>query len=126
MTRNIFVFGSNLLGEHHGGSARAAHDNHGARWGHARGLCGNSYAIPTLGKNYEKLPLEDIDFDVRIFRSFARQHRDMKFNIVAIGCGIAGFKPDEIGPMFANAPDNCVLPKEFEEYRGKSDLTEGG
>jgi hypothetical protein len=31
-------------------------------------------------------------------------------NIPAIGCGICGYTPAEIKPMFRHAPANCILP----------------
>lgn len=109
----VFVFGSNLLGEHMGGSAAEAAKNHGAVWGQGVGLQGNSYAIPTLDEMFKKLPLSTIGEYIDRFLIFAATNRNMVFNIVAIGTGIAGFKPSEIAPMFADAPDNCVLPDEF-------------
>ena len=41
----------------------------------------------------------------------------MKFYVTRIGCGIAGFKDDEIAPLFNNALgiDNIILPKSFAE-----------
>lgn len=113
MTRQIFVFGSNLAGMHGGGSAAHAHKEHGAEWGNGVNLQGNSYAIPTLGTKLEPLPLETIREYVYAFLAFAFSHPDWKFNVVAIGCGIAGFKPSEIGPMFNGASENCNLPSEF-------------
>lgn len=113
MTQEIFVFGSNLAGKHHGGSARHAWERYGAIFGKGEGLQGESYAVPTLDENFNKLPLDKIHFHVDNFLVFASHHPDMKFNIVAIGCGIAGFKPEEIAPLFDSAPDNCVLPEEF-------------
>ena len=44
----VFVFGSNTLGQHHGGAARVAHQKFGAKWGLAEGLSGQTYAIPTI------------------------------------------------------------------------------
>jgi hypothetical protein len=111
--KNIFVFGSNLAGQHGGGSARAAVEHHGAIIGQGVGLQGDSYAIPTLDAEYQKLPLAHIQAHVNHFIAFAHDHPDMWFKIVAIGCGIAGFTPAEIAPMFAGAPANCELPHEF-------------
>ena len=31
-----------------------------------------------------------------------------------IGTGIAGYDPEEVAPLFVDAPDNVVLPEEFE------------
>jgi len=44
----IFVFGSNLKGEHLGGAAKAAHNRFGAQWGIGVGLTGQTYAIATM------------------------------------------------------------------------------
>lgn len=51
----IFVFGSNANGNHAGGAARIAVEKFGAIMGQAEGLQGQSYAIPTLDKNMEKV-----------------------------------------------------------------------
>lgn len=113
MTRQIFVFGSNLAGMHGGGSARAAVEKHGAVMGEGVGPQGNSYAIPTLDKDLRKLDLYDIAAHVGDFIEYARLNPELTFNVVAIGCGIAGFKPRDMAPMFADAPPNCNLPIEF-------------
>lgn len=44
----IFVFGSNLAGQHKGGAAKAAHLKFGAERGVGVGLTGQAYAIPTM------------------------------------------------------------------------------
>ena len=44
----VFVFGSNLAGHHHGGAARMAHEQFGAEWGVGVGPTGQCYAIPTM------------------------------------------------------------------------------
>lgn len=109
----IFVFGSNAAGAHMGGSARAAVLDHGAIEGIAVGRAGNSYAIPTLNAELQQLPLSIINIYVSEFCEYAKLHPEDAFQVVAIGCGIAGFKPEHIAPMFKDAPDNCTLPPEF-------------
>ena len=49
------------------------------------------------------------------FIAFAKAHPEYKFFVTKIGCGIAGFRVNEIAPLFANAIDveNIILPKEF-------------
>ena len=49
------------------------------------------------------------------FIKFAKQHKEYKFLVTRIGCGIAGFKDEEIAPLFDHALDvgNVILPKEF-------------
>lgn len=106
----IFVFGSNLAGKHLGGAAKAAHNKFGAQWGVGVGLTGQAYAIPTMQGG-----VETIKPYVDEFIEFAQEHQEMKFLVTCIGCGIAGFKAEEIAPLFkqAIAVCNIYLPKEF-------------
>ena len=106
----IFVFGSNLAGSHGGGAARQAYDRFGAIWGQGVGLQGQSYAIPTMQGG-----VETIKPYVDEFIRFAKQHPEQKFLVTKIGCGIAGFKVEEIAPMFQAAieVENIILPKTF-------------
>ncbi len=117
--RRIFVFGSNLHGQHWGGSAHYAMMHHGALLGVSVGLCGDSYAIPTLDGRLDKLPLHVIKQYVDQFLYFASLHPTWTFDVVAIGCGIAGFSPEEIAPMFKDRTLNVNLPKEFLDYEGQ-------
>lgn len=117
MTKSIFVFGSNLAGMHGGGSARAAIEHHGAIFGQGIGRQGDSYAIPTLDGNLFKLSLDEIKKHVSDFIGYARQNPGLTFDVVAIGCGIAGFTPADIAPMFSAAPKNVNLPEEFRNAR---------
>ncbi len=49
------------------------------------------------------------------FIEFAKQHPEFKFLVTRIGCGIAGFRDEEIAPLFNDAIDveNVILPKDF-------------
>lgn len=51
------------------------------------------------------------------FIAFAKTHPELHFLVTKIGCGIAGFREQEIAPLFAAAIDlpNISLPKEFIE-----------
>ena len=111
----IFVFGSNLAGRHGAGSAKEALKSWGAVYGVGVGHVGNSYAIPTKGFRFEVLPLETIRGYVKDFLIYADQHPELIFQVVAIGCGLAGYKPHEIAPMFQGASSNVELPGEFKE-----------
>ena len=108
----IFVFGSNLAGMHGGGAARVAYDRFGAIWGQGVGLQGQSYAIPTMQGGVETIKPYVDEFIV-----FAAKHPEMKFLVTKIGCGIAGFRDEEIAPLFVGAIDveNVILPKSFVE-----------
>ena len=111
--RKIFVFGSNLAGRHGAGSAMAAKNKHGATEGQGIGLQGEAYAIPTKDYYLKTISLESIQKYVAEFIVFAEEHPEMEFNIVAIGCGLAGYRPEQIAPMFKTSPPNCHLPHEF-------------
>lgn len=108
----VFVFGSNLAGRHGGGAARAALNRFGAVWGQGVGLQGQSYAIPTMQGG-----VETIKPYVDEFIDFARSHTGLKFYVTRIGCGIAGFKDEEIAPLFkeASGVDKIILPRSFSD-----------
>lgn len=114
MAREIFVFGSNLAGRHGKGAALYARQHHGAIYGQGIGLQGNSYGIPTKNEWIQTLSLRDIRGYVNAFVAFAFNHPDMTFNLTAIGCGLAGYKPSDIAPMFEHAPANVRKPPEFQ------------
>ena len=109
-SNDIFVFGSNLAGAHSGGAARIARKKFGAKMGQGVGLQGNSYAIPTMQGG-----VETIQPYVDEFIEFAKKNPDLTFYVTRIGCGIAGFKDEEIAPLFRNAQgiSNIRLPKIF-------------
>lgn len=108
----IFVFGSNLSGSHGGGAALAAYRHFGAEWGAGVGLQGKSYAIPTMQGG-----VETIKPYVDEFIRFAKANAHLTFLVTRIGCGIAGFRDNEIAPLFKEALDveNILLPKKFVE-----------
>lgn len=114
---DIFVFGSNLAGRHGAGAALYAKQNHGAIYGIGEGLQGNSYGIPTKDNNLNTLDLTAIASYVDQFIQFAQQNPNLKFNVTPIGCGLAGYKPKDIAPLFLkhSIPININLPKEFLE-----------
>lgn len=111
--QEIFVFGSNLSGIHGAGAARHALLHHGATMFQGIGLQGSSYALPTKGVNISFMPLEEIEWHVNAFISFAKTRPDLQFRVTRVGCGLAGFKDEEIAPMFRDALElpNVRLPK---------------
>lgn len=106
----IFVFGSNLQGMHGGGAARLAHEKFGAIWGQGVGLQGQSYGIPTMHGGVDAIkPYVDV------FIEFAKSHPELTFLVTRIGCGIAGFRDEEIAPLFKECieMENVCLPRSF-------------
>lgn len=109
----IFVFGSNLQGRHGKGAALYARHHHGAIYGQAEGHQGNSYGIPTKSTPWQSLPLWVIGDHIRRFCDYARANPGLTFQLTPIGCGLAGYKYEEIAPLFKDAPENVLKPKEF-------------
>jgi hypothetical protein len=114
--RLIFVFGSNLAGRHGAGTARWALQNRGAKYGQGIGMQGDSYGIPTKDENIKTLSLDRIKIFVNYFKEYAENNPQLKFQLTPIGCGLAGYKPHEIAPMFKGVSDNVIVPDEFKEY----------
>lgn len=108
----VFVFGSNLAGMHGGGAARVARLRFGAVMGKGVGIQGRSYAIPTMQGG-----TETIRPYVNDFIAYAKEHSELTFLVTPIGCGIAGFEPEDIAPLFEEASnmENIWLPKSFWE-----------
>lgn len=123
----IFVFGSNVQGEHVGGAALFAFQNCGATYRKGFGFQGGSYAIPTCirltdkdGIRYTK-PFDNVNQIkpyVDLFANDAEQYPNMTFYVTKIGCGIAGFKANEVAELFRPClyMENVVLPEEFVRY----------
>lgn len=115
-TRDIFVFGSNLAGRHGKGAALFACQHHGAVYGQGEGLQGSSYAIPTKSTPYITLNLNQITDGIVRFLEFAYSRPDLTFNITPIGCGLAGYRQDQIKPIFEGygpLPPNCRYSPEW-------------
>lgn len=112
MENEIFVFGSNALGQHMGGAARQAVQQFGAIMGVGHGIQGSSYAINTMSG------IPDMKKDIKDFEEYATSHPDQRFLVTAIGCGIAGYTPEQVAPLFKGCRDlsNVTLPEEFWYY----------
>ena len=109
----IFVFGSNYEGNHNGGAAAFAL-NFGAVMGQSEGPQGQTYAIPTTGSR------EQLQNAISRFIAFAAKHPELHFLVTRIGCGHAGYSPQEIAPLFKPCIklENVSLPREFWEILG--------
>lgn len=106
----VFVFGSNLAGMHGGGAARVARLRFGAIMGQGVGMQGQSYGIPTMQGGVDTIrPYVDE------FINYAKAHPEKHFLVTPIGCGIAGFEPEDIAPLFEEARQvqNVSLPESF-------------
>ena len=114
MTRlRIFVFGSNLAGRHGKGAALDAVRDYGAIRGRGTGRQGNAYAIATKDAALCPLSLEAIAAHVQDFVAYARAHPELDFLVTDVGCGLAGYVPTQIAPLFRAAPANCLFSARF-------------
>ena len=114
LPNQIFVFGSNTLGYHTGGASGTARKKFGAVWGQAEGLQGQSYAIPVdFGKGVRKDT--DVKTSVERFIDFAKENEKLFFFVTRIGCGIGGYRDEEMAQFFRQAlnVNNICLPKSF-------------
>ena len=106
----IFVYGSNIQGANGAGAARYAQMHFGAKHGVGVGRNGQCYAIPTMDGSVEAIKPYVDDFI-----KYAAEHKDLEFLLTPIGCGIAGYTPKQIAPLFKEGLKygNIVFPKSF-------------
>lgn len=116
----VFVFGSNLAGIHGAGAAKIAYEKFGAFWGKGvGGPYGRSFAIPTKNNKIQTMPLSDIEVFVRAFVEFTQAQNLYEIRpqwfVTRVGCGLAGYKDEQIAPMFKGAVD-CSFAEQWKEY----------
>jgi hypothetical protein len=114
----IFVFGSNKSGIMGAGAAKIAYQRFGAVWGVGEGVTGECYAIPTKDYGIRRtLRIDEIKPFVDEFIQFAKNNDDFIFLVTKIGCGLAGYRSNDIAPLFKDAEDikNIYLPLDFWE-----------
>lgn len=114
-SNEIFVFGANEAGRHGKGAALSAKRHYGAIYGQGYGRQGMSFGIPTKDARLKTLSLAAIEKYVMGFLTYAKDHPELYFRLTAIGCGLAGYMPEDIAPMFVGAPDNVYIPEAFKE-----------
>ena len=118
----IWVFGSNEAGRHGKGAAKIARVNFRAAYGCGRGPTGSAYAIPTKDAHLAVLPIEQIQQSIADFLLYAKTYPEKLFFVTRVGCGLAGYTDDEIGPLFLTAPDNCSLPNDWKAYFSSAEV----
>jgi hypothetical protein len=106
----IIVVGTNLNGFHGAGAAKQAKDKFGLKERYREGICGQTYAFPTLGFDMDKRSKESLKTSVDKFFMCAQQNKDKEFLMTAVGTGIAGFTLHYMESLFKNPPANVVLP----------------
>ena len=94
------------------GAAKYAREKFGAKYGVGEGRTGEAYAIPTKDRNLRVIPLHEIGNAVHRFMRYARENPDLQFHVTPVGCGLAGYRREQIAPYFDSAPANCVFADE--------------
>lgn len=119
--RMVFVFGSNLAGNHGKGAALFAKTRRGAIHGNPKGLQGQSYAVPTRDRQIKTLPLSHVRANINEFLEFAADNQQHDFMITRLGCGLAGFRDADIIPIFEPALElpNTHLPGVWQAHAGQ-------
>ena len=109
----IFVFGSNEAGIRGAGAARIANKLFGSEFGKGVGRTGQTYAIPTKNHMIRTLSLHAIEKYVKAFIEESKNYSYLTFLVTEIGCGLAGYTPRDIAPMFKDIPENIIIPESF-------------
>lgn len=104
----VIIVGTNLNGHHNGGAADQAYEHFGLAWGVSEGISGHTYAFPTLGYEMEKLDTIELEAMRDNLFTTANALTSVKFYLTPVGTGIAGFKLEEIEPLFTNLPSNIT------------------
>ncbi len=113
----IFVFGSNISGRHGKGAALTARQCFGAINGLGVGPMGRSYAIPTKNESLQTLSLVSIRNYIQVFKFYVELHPELTFYLTPIGCGLAGYQPKDIAPLFMSLRKlNIIFPESFKPY----------
>ncbi len=115
------VVGTNTQGRYGMGAALIAKNRWGAEQFKPEGPTGKTYGIITKdltkpkSQQLRSVPLNKIKEGINKFIEYAETHRHIKFYVVEIGCNLAGYRIEEIAPLFERAINigNIYLPASF-------------
>lgn len=128
-TMNVFVFGSNEAGRHGAGAAKFAREYIGYPYYEYDGQIGNAYGIPTKDAWIGTLPIEAISKYVLKFLNHVHNNQQYVYYLTPIGCGLAGYKHEDIAPLFIQGLQlpNLMMPDEWRViYEGIYQQQRGG
>ena len=57
--------------------------------------------------------LDALAADAEVFVAYATAHPELRFLLTPVGCGIAGYAPAEVAPLFRGVHDNVSVPASF-------------
>lgn len=120
----VFVFGSNMAGQHLGGAAKVAYEHFGATWGVGSGRMGQSYAFATLNHKLEKYDdkpysggMSPAEKHFTMFRNRLYKHAannpETTFYLTRVGCGLASYSEEFVKQFFKVKLSNIIYPEGF-------------
>jgi hypothetical protein len=111
---DIFVFPSNMKGQGVSIYQKLAELRYGAKYGKTYGLCGHSFAIPTVDKDMRnRLSIPRIRHFIDKFVDEARANPNKRYYVVGFDyCGLGSWPVWAIAPQFAPCVElsNVCLP----------------
>ncbi len=109
----VFVFFSNIDGQHDSGASLYAKEHFGAINGQAEGMQGRSYAIPMVGNSFEEFRAA-----VERFNEYVVRHPDVKFMLTSSVCAATNYSIEMMARLFRMAYSfgNVYVPKQFLPY----------
>ena len=106
LPNQFIVVGTNLNGHHYGGGAKQAHEQFGLAWDISEGLCGQTYAFPTLEREMTKRGVKALERSRDRLYATANALPEYEFLLTPVGTGIAGYPYETIEQLFSNLPSN--------------------
>jgi hypothetical protein len=71
----------------------------------------NCYAFPSLDKNLKQRTTKELKESVKKFVKCVNENPDKIFLLTKIGCGLGGYKEEDMKKLFKNMPWNVNVPK---------------
>ena len=73
-----------------------------------------------MNEHLQQMPLSQIQHYIDDFKIYTKNHPKIKYFITSVGCGIAGYKVEEIAPMFKGISHNVIFPQSFRPFVEKA------
>lgn len=115
----VYVFRTTEEGHHRRNSAGVAMHCFGARYGHAKGIHGNSYAIPFDDDEGELLCMETVQGTIRSFVTYTRANTDKVFFVPDLKLNYSKPWMNEAIIASFHGVAWTWLPESFEPYLGR-------
>jgi hypothetical protein len=108
--QTIWVFESDVNGQHKRGAPALAVHCHGAESGNPSGIMGDSYALTTRDDAGNLLPWEQIQQQVRTFRDYVQTQPERNFRVLPSSYKKSEQQHARFTDFLRNVLGNCELP----------------